>query len=214
MEERLRHLINEINSNLIENYSSIKDIFNNEYGWPELDPVRDEICKCIMFGLSQAAITLTNHLLESSLKKCLIYKYTIDNKKDIDEKKIETIFKNGIDKFDNSKSDLSKSINAACTNGLITKKQKMILHDFRERFRNSFSHASSQKTFGDMKIPAKIINSIDQVDKQINNEISVKDVPIIQGIVQSIISSKLCIPYFREVDEIIREMFLKLDIKR
>jgi len=55
-------------------YPSIRKAYQNHYDWPELDPLRHEICICITFGLCQAAITLTNHLLESLLKLALIIK--------------------------------------------------------------------------------------------------------------------------------------------
>ena len=42
--------------------------YSTPYDWPEMDTLRYEICGCISFGLNQAAITLTNHLLESLLK--------------------------------------------------------------------------------------------------------------------------------------------------
>lgn len=80
--ERLEQFVNELNVSINGNYELIKNNFNIEYGHPELDPLRSEICKCIICDLHQAAITLTNHLLESSLKKCLVMKYSINNKQD------------------------------------------------------------------------------------------------------------------------------------
>jgi len=213
MEDSLKKEIDKINLHIQQNYSSIHHIYINEYNYPELDSVRDEICKCIIFGLNQAAITLTNHLLESALKKCLIYNYTIKNKQ-LGKNDLEEIFKEGISKYDNEKSDLSKSINAACTNGLITKKQKSILHHFREKYRNSYSHASSQKTFGNLKIPGKLISSVNETFKPTENNLTVTDIPIIQGIVQSIIASNDSLPYFNSVDEIIRDVLNKLNQKK
>jgi len=212
MEDILKKDIDKINLNIQQNYSSVHHIYKNEYNYPELDSVRDEICKCIIFGLSQAAFTLTNHLLESALKKCLIYNYTIENKQS-GKKHLEEIFKEGIRNYDNEKSDLSRSINAACTNGLITKKQKSTLHHFREKYRNSFCHASSQKTFGDFKISGKVISSVNEIFKPIENNLTVKDIPIIQGLVQSMIASNYSLPYFNSVDEIIRDMLNKLNKK-
>ena len=54
--------IEELNANFSKNYSSIAEVVDNEYRWPEIDSVRSEICKCIICGFNQAAITLTNHL--------------------------------------------------------------------------------------------------------------------------------------------------------
>ena len=119
-EERIFQFIGELNESLSVNYELIKDIFNSEYGYPELDPLRDEICKCLICGLNQAAVTLTNHLVESSIKKCLALKHSIDNKQD--DMKLEDAFKSGIEKYD--KLELEDTINRARTQGLITKAQK------------------------------------------------------------------------------------------
>jgi hypothetical protein len=78
-DDRINQFIDELNQTIAPNYQITKEIFNREYGYPELDPLRDEICKCLICGLYQAAITLTNHLLESSLKKCLAIKYKIEH---------------------------------------------------------------------------------------------------------------------------------------
>lgn len=209
MDDRIKEDIDSINSKINERYSSIRIFYNNIYQFPELDPVRDEICKCILFDLNQAAITLTNHLLESALKKCLIHKYTIDKKYSnyIDS---EDIYKEGISKFDNKKSDLSKSINAACSYGLISKEQKKSLHFFREKFRNSYSHASMEKTFGEFKLHGKIISSVNEIFKPIDSNIYVKNIPIIQGLVQSMKASNESLPYFSYVDQIVRNMLSNL----
>lgn len=61
--------IKELNANISNNYQTVEYAFENDYKWPEVDPVQNEICKCIICGFRQAAITLTNHLLEYVLKK-------------------------------------------------------------------------------------------------------------------------------------------------
>ena len=74
------NFIAELNANIRNNYNTIAEAFENEYGWPEVDSVRSEVCKCLICGLHQAAITLTNHLLESVLKKALIIEESAKNK--------------------------------------------------------------------------------------------------------------------------------------
>lgn len=213
---RLELFIEELNSILLPSYESIKDIFNFEYGYPELDPVRDEICKCIICNLPQATITLTNHLLESSLKKCLAMKYSIDNKQD--NKMIENAFKDGIEKYD--KCDLEQTINQACSNNLISREQKKQLKQFKANFRNPYSHATASEIFKDTVVKGKTISLIDGESPEsllerifndtLDNHLTVKDVLPIQGIVQVNIAKQISIPYFRNVDEIIREMLLKI----
>jgi hypothetical protein len=78
---RMKNFIDDVNSQISNNYEIIKDIFNSQYDYPTLNPVRDEICKCFICGLYQSTITLTNHFLEKSLKFCLGIKYSIENTK-------------------------------------------------------------------------------------------------------------------------------------
>jgi hypothetical protein len=213
---RIEEFIEELNLVLFQNYESIKDIFNVEYGYPELDPVRDEICKCIICNLHQATITLTNHLLESSLKKSLALKYSIANKQD--NNKLEDAFKAGIEKYD--KCDLEQTINQACTNNLITKEQKKQLKKFKDDFRNPYSHATASDIFKDTFVKGKTISMKDGENPESllarifndnsDTHLSVKDILPIQGIVQIKIAKQDSVPYFRKVDEIIREMLLKI----
>ena len=206
---QLKIFIDELNSSLSTNYELVETIFSSEYGYPEFDPLRDEICKCLICGLNQAAITLTNHLLEDVLKKCLIYQHTIQTKQNTNEK-LSELFQEGINKFDNDKSDLSKSINAACSNGLIIKEHKKLLHHFRESFRNSYSHASSSKIFKDVTVKGKEISSFDEASGELNETFDVSQIPIIQGIIQYKLAKKESVSYFKNVDAIIRHMIDKL----
>lgn len=218
-EERIVQFIGELNESLSLNYEIVKDIFNSEYGYPELDPLRDEICKCLICGLNQAAVTLTNHLVESSIKKCLALKHSIDNKHD--DMKLEDAFKSGIEKYD--KLELEDTINRARTQGLITKEQKKQLKKFKDDFRNPYSHATSAEIFKDTAIKGKTISLIDGENPEdllarIFNDsadsfLNVKDIIPIQGIVQVMIAKQISQPYFRAVDAIIREMLLKIKAK-
>lgn len=70
-----------------KNFSYVQRIYETPYDMPELDPLRHEISLCIMFGLHQAAITLTNHLIEWFIKLILIYDDSIKNEKPIDPSK-------------------------------------------------------------------------------------------------------------------------------
>ena len=106
-------------------------MYNSEYGWPELDVVRNEICLCLIFGFHQAAIALTNHLLESLLKYSLIY---LDYRQksstlsgDLLER-MEKVFSENKEIYDYS---LDSCINKYRKEGLISKEQKKILHGFR-----------------------------------------------------------------------------------
>lgn len=208
--------IDELHTNVQNNYQSVANIFEHEYGWPQIDPVRSEICKCIICGLHQAAIALTNHILESALKKALIIEESINNKND--KSNINDIFEDATIKYANK--DLDYTINQTCSKGLISKEEKKVLHKFREQFRNSFSHADPQKTFSSISIPS-IIATTEDLDssgdfmKNIfqakpNVRLLAKNNIIIQGLVQSIIAEQESLYYFQSVDGIIRNMCSKL----
>jgi hypothetical protein len=212
---RIEEFIRDLNSNINPNYEIIKGVFNQEYGFPALDPLRDEICKCFICGLYQSTITLTNHLLEKSLKFCLASKYTFENKSKDTE--IQDAFIDGINKYDNSM--LQQSINAACTQGLITKPQKIELNGFRDKFRNPYSHAFN-KIFEGKKVTGKVLtaddlqNGLDDFfkkcfDKSSDIEMPLENLPFAQGIFQIKIAKEDSFPYFKRVDEIIRDMLEK-----
>jgi hypothetical protein len=214
-----KRFVEELNKTIFLRYKTIEKLFENQYDYAELDPVRSEICRCLICGLNQAAITLTNHLLEMALKTCLIFKYSKKNKgSDID---IFDFFDEGIQKYDDI--DLGQSINAACSAGLITKEQKIRLHNFRETFRNAYSHASLEKTFGNNSTKAKVVttkdfNSIEELgkiafDRSTDKEVKLSKLPIFRGIAQAICAEQSCVPYFVEVDEIIRSMLSNLKDK-
>jgi len=196
-------------------YLSIRDAYQNHYDWPELDPLRYEICICITFGLCQAAITLTNHLLESVLKYALIIKCgdkVKQSKEDIKGRVITALiekYKNCIEKYnDNS---LSKTINLARREGLISKEQKKQLHYFREIFRNAYSHADKMKTFGKSTVPVTGVRLED--NKLVTDEINEPEIAFFlvgQGIVQFEIAQKTAAPYFLYIDKLVRDIRDKL----
>jgi len=214
--DRINIFINDLNSQITNNYGIVKDIFNSEYGYPALDPIRDEICKCFICGLYQSTITLTNHFLEKSLKFCLGIKYSIENKKDDIE--IKDAFIDGIDKYDDLK--LEQSINAACSQGLITKRQKEDLKNFKNKFRNPYSHAN-KKIFSGKSVMGKQVsikdleNGIEDFfklcfDRNSDIEMPLENIPFAQGICQVEIAKEDCFPYFESVDKIIRDMLSKI----
>lgn len=217
----LENFIEELNANIRNNYDTVADIFENEYGWPEVDSVRSEICKCLICGLYQAAITLANHLLESVLKKALIIDESAKNK--TEQSDITNVFDDATEKYANKNLDFT--INQACRKGLINKEEKNILHGFREQYRNAFSHADPQKTFSGISIPATIITTKDldnpeeffkkAFTNKPNVTLSAENNVIIQGLIQSIKAEQEAASYFLTIDGIIRDLCSKLfDVNR
>jgi len=196
-------------------YPTIREVYKKDYGWPELDPLRYEICICIMFGLCQAAITLTNHLLESLLKYALIISHGKEKKQKEEEIKGRVVsafkekYEEGIKLYDNA--GLEKNINCACTIGLISKEQKKQLHQFRERFRNAYSHSDKSKTFGKTTMPVtgvKLENGKIKSDEKGQPEIA--KFLIGQGIVQVMMAQNDAPRYFLYIDSLVREIGNKL----
>ena len=89
MNEILRSRKNEVP----KNYMAVRELYRNSYYMSELDPLRYEVCLCLILGLHQAAITLTNHLLESFLKHALTYHHSLQ-KMDKDKPK-EGVYRRG-----------------------------------------------------------------------------------------------------------------------
>ena len=211
--------VNEIIKSRVEfinrHYPSIRKSYHNHYGWPELDTLRDEICICITFGLSQAAITLTNHLLENLLKLALIIKCgnkIKQSEEDIEGRVITALiekYKDCIEKY-NGKS-LSTTINLARKEGLISKEQKKQLHQFREIFRNAYSHADKIKTFGKSTMPVTGLKLVD--NKIVTDEVHEPEIAFFlvgQGIFQFEMTQRTAAPYFLYIDSLVREIKDKL----
>lgn len=223
------HIINEINEILkhkteflYPNFLKIREQYNNPYHYPELDTLRHEICMCILFGLNQAAITLTNHLLEAFLKFSLINFEFAEKMKGTENTEIDVetsldSFKDDIKEINEkyNSQDLSQNINRANSIGLITKDQKKILHDFRDKFRNSFSHADRKKFYGDMKVTAQAVTIKDgKLLVGSEQDSKIFDLPFTHSIAQFQISEQIAHEYFNYLDKIIRDVIPKLIDKK
>jgi hypothetical protein len=143
-------------------------------------------------------------LLEKYLKIALIYS---ESKGKISQDNIQTIFKDGVNKY--SGLELATSINACCSKGIIDKTQKKNLHFYRTRIRNPYSHADMNETFTDMIIPVQIgkINYNDPTNffpLEQNTEVNLRHFPLFQGIGQVILSEEISFAYFDFVDDLVR----------
>lgn len=211
-QDRLSQFVSSVNTDIQKNYSLVAYAFENEYDWVDVDPVRDEICKCIICGLHQAALVLTNHLLESVLKKARITNESKINKTDADN--ICSIFNHATSEYANE--PLHGNIEYAYNKGFISEEDKKYLHYCRKRFRNAFSHADPVGTFGKDSIPASLVT----IGEDSNAEIGISEVPInlfiantpfLQGVVGCMVAKELAPEYFLKVDEIARKIRGELD---
>jgi len=198
-----------------QNYLPVRKAYITEYNFPELDPVRREVALCLIFGLPQAAITLTNHLLESLLKYALIYDHALKHQPNNQPSPGATT-RVLVDWLHDAKllyadKDLDSTINCACTVGLITKAQKKRLHKIRQDFRNAFSHADKDKTFRDAttQVTAAHVESSTIVTEP-SEQVLLADLLIGQGFFQVRHAQQNALPYFLYIDQLAREIRAKV----
>lgn len=100
----------------------------------------EEICTCFYLQKNMAAVTLTNHLLESVIKFALVFKE--GNGKTIDDPKtMDTLFENECKMY--MGKDLGINIETLHKKGMITDTQKARLIHLKNLYRNPYSHASN-----------------------------------------------------------------------
>lgn len=204
LEEKVELFIKDLEKKIDENIPKVHSQFLNDYGWPEFDPLREEISRCLICDFCQAAITLTNHLLENFLKTMLIYKDEsgIDTTQDM-----RTAFKAGIEKYNDK--NLVETIAKAKSLGIITKKDAKILNQYREDFRNAYSHADKKKIFKGLKVPTQVLSLNKDLKYELGEpgDFDLSELPFAQGIAQSMLSKKSAFEYFIKVDGIMRNSF-------
>jgi hypothetical protein len=200
-------IFNHINQKTSENIDNYGHLIFEKFNWPILDSVRNEICECLIIGCSQAAITLTNHLLEKSLKMFLFHvKPSTQNY--TDAKEIEAHFKKMNEMHGNK--DLHDTINNCCTKGLISKDEKLQLHIFREKFRNAFGHAQPDKTFGQVEKKVLVFNPMKHVEIPKPEMVKISDFPFFHDYKQKEIADSNCGEYFCYVDSLIKRVLPNL----
>lgn len=105
-----------------------------------LNPIIAEICSCFYLQKNMAAVTLTNHLLESAIKFALVFKE--GNGKTIDDPaKMDTLFEEECKMY--MSKDLGINIKTLFDKGMITESQRDRLIHLKNLYRNPYSHASN-----------------------------------------------------------------------
>jgi hypothetical protein len=184
--------------------------YSTPYDWPEMDTLRYEICGCISFGLNQAAITLTNHLLESLLKYSLVYRHSLNPSKPLGAeyqlvKLMMHFTKEGLKKY--GKATLDQNINEANKLGLINDEESELLHLFRKKFRNPFGHSDKNGIFGDLSVPVSVSTIQDsELISQPEVVMKIEDMPIFHGLAQAQLAEIDAPEYFRKMDRLVRKI--------
>lgn len=105
-----------------------------------LYPILAEICSCFYLQKNMAAVTLTNHLLESAIKFALVFKE--GNGKTFDDlAKMDTLFEEECKMY--MGETLNNNINNLHEKGMIDDAQKDRLIHLKNLYRNPYSHASN-----------------------------------------------------------------------
>lgn len=206
IEELMDEIFNQINNTYLKFPELLKD-FNSPYNMPEFDPIRGEICKCIIYGLDIAAITITNFLVEHFLKTALIYKYSLDKHKNNNlqgQIPIDEYFQEGQNKYNSFK--LFESIEESYKVGILTEEEKNQLHVQRDFLRNAYGHADKNKLFGNTQIPGQIIDfGSNTTEISESKQFDILNVPFIHGIMLKKHAETNALPYFKFVDYLIRK---------
>ena len=213
--DEAHQLINERVEYVKQYYPRMRDAYQEPYGFSNLDPIRHEASIAIIFGLFQAGITLTNHLLEALMKIAIISKISADSvseeadfKGDLVDSFIEK-HKPSQDKY--GSANLHNNINKVHALGLIDDDQKDLLHSFREQFRNAYGHADKAKTFGDSTMPVQGVRMHpDGMELQDRKEVKIADLIIGQGMAQAEIAKRTAPEYFLAIDEVTRQILGRL----
>ncbi len=211
LDERTKSAFSEWSQQVRENYAQIEEQLGVKYDLPELQMLRVEAGLCILQGLSQGGICLTNVRLEAFLKLALDYSNSSPGK---NSEKSEDILSQPFG-FLSSRGkkymqmNLHNTINTACAQNLIDEETKKTLHEYRERFRNAFFHADMQRMFGDQTVPVTVFNfSNNEIEGP--NEVPVCEFPFIFGEAMWQNASANAIPYFKYVDQLIRNTLPKV----
>ena len=115
-----------------------------------LKPIIAEICECLICKCNQAAITLTNHLFENTLKQTLII-WDSQGRSFSNNQLIEDTFKEEVEKYDDN--NIEPNINLCRNKGIITKEEASQLKMLKNKFRDPMSHASYTKLFTNAQMP-------------------------------------------------------------
>ena len=154
----------------------------------------------------QAAITLTNHLFENSLKQTLII-WDSQGRQFDNFKRIDETFKYEVETYDDK--DIEPNINNCKRKGLITKDEAKRLIELKNIYRNSFSHASYKKLFKDASavIYSGSLKDLTEVKEEITD---ISKVPFLYLLGQEQCAKYNALNYFLEIYEFIDKMDNKL----
>lgn len=189
----------QILKNIDTNWPKLEELNSQWYDWPLLDNIRSEIFYSFLIGCSQAAVTLTNHLLEKALKVILMQTEP-NNQNFTDAAKIQSHYAELNRQYQNV--NLVDLIQRFFDKGYIDENERTTLDEFRKVFRNAFGHADPKKTFGETTKKVAVFNPFVHTEFQMS-EVKVKDFQFVQDTEQKKICDTQGLDYFIFIDKII-----------
>lgn len=115
----------------------VRPIISEIFMIPEIDFSRKEACNCYVIGATTACVTLTSHLLELYCKELLIQ---VDFGPSFMRLNFEVDGTSPPDLSVYFNKDLSQTLAACKSKGLLSKKMWKTLDKCRDTFRNGFGH--------------------------------------------------------------------------
>ncbi|MDZ7804559.1 hypothetical protein [Thiohalophilus sp.] len=118
---------------------------------------------------------------------------------------MEAYTESGIKKYGHL--TLSQAIKAAYSSGLIHEEERKVLNEFRDEFRNAYSHADKEKTFGNTSVSVQSakINS-EGIVPGIPVQAVIAKNPIVHSIAQAEKAKQDAPIYFSYIDKLVRLM--------
>ncbi|MFT3823637.1 MAG: hypothetical protein QM731_06935 [Chitinophagaceae bacterium] len=165
---------------------------------PEIDIPRKEACDCYVIGANTACITLTSHLLERYCKELLI-------QVDFGPSFMRLNFQfDGTSPSDLSvylNKDLSQTLAACKSKSLLSKEMWKVLDNYREIFRNGFSHYDPARILKGLTYKVSITNNPDEPIEE--REFKLHDIPNVAFAVE-VFAEKNAWKYLVTVENFIR----------
>lgn len=165
---------------------------------PEIDIPRNEACNCYVIGATTACITVTSHLLERYCKELLIQ---VDFGPSFMRLNFELDGTSPTDLSVYLNRDLSQTLSACKSKGLLSKEMWKLLDNYREIFRNGFSHYDPARILKGLTYKVSITNNPDEPMQE--RKYKLHDIPHV-GLVVDVFAEQNAWKYLVTVENFIR----------
>lgn len=198
----------------LNGYKAIREVFYTEYKINVLSYIKRRIEYCIIYGEYLSAMLTINYLLEYFCKISLIYNYVLKNKKEdttIDSNPFALTeeLKFPTDLYD--ETNLHNNLEKMKNEKLLNESEFERLDYFKDKFRNTLSHANRKKLYENAEIPIEATTADDSklVSKGTKFE-KLYLLPFADFAILNNFTEKECIKYFLELDQIIKNVIYRI----